>query len=171
MTIPNRLITERLILRHFCREDLPAFLEMSSDPEVIRYAQNEPLASLEEAWEVMQSATLKDYATHGYGRFAVELVESGQVIGFCGLKYLPEIDETELGYRLLTPYWGQGITTEAGKACIDFARDSLELSHIVSLILAENTASIRVAEKLGLVYENTIEFDGLEALRYVRRFE
>ena len=91
--------TGRLILRRFHEHDVEAFFQLCSRPAVIRYAQSTPVASLEEARELMKAAPFRDYATHGYGRFACVWKESGEVIGFSGLKYVPEIGDTELGYR------------------------------------------------------------------------
>ena len=100
------LDTGRLILRRFTLDDLQAFYLLCSRPEIIRYAQSTPLASLEEARVMMHAAPFHDYATYGYGRFACVWKESGEVIGFSGVKYVPEIGDTELGYRFLPEFWG-----------------------------------------------------------------
>ena len=101
-----------------------------------------------------------------YGRFAVELKSTGKFIGFAGLKYLPELDEVDLGYRFIKAEWGKGYATEAAKACIDFGFNQLKLSSIIALTLPENTASIRVPEKLNFEYIDTYIEDGLLAHKY-----
>ena len=83
--------TGRLILRRFDEGDLEAFYQLWSRPEIIRYAQSEPVASREQALQLMKAAPLHDYATHGYGRFACVWKATGDVIGFSGPKYLPEL--------------------------------------------------------------------------------
>jgi RimJ/RimL family protein N-acetyltransferase len=154
--------TGRLILRRFMPDDLPAFYELCSRPEIIRYAQSKPLASLEEARAFMHAAPFRDYATYGYGRFACVWKESGDVIGFSGVKYVPEIGDTELGYRFLPEFWGMGLATEAGQASIEFARVDLGLARLVALVHPENAASANVLTKLGFVIEKQLRYSGLQ---------
>lgn len=153
--------TSRLILRRFTLDDLPGFYQLVSRPEIIRYAQNTPVASVEEARELMQRAPFHDYSVYGYGRFACAWKETGEVIGFSGLKYVPEIGETELGYRFLPEFWGMGLATEAGRASIDFARVDLGLGRIVAMVHPDNVGSARVLAKLGFSIEKQIRYSGL----------
>jgi RimJ/RimL family protein N-acetyltransferase len=156
--------TGRLILRRFTLDDLRAFHQLASRPEIIRYAQSTPVASLEEARELMQAAPFHDYATYGYGRFACVWKETGDVIGFSGVKYVPEIGDTELGYRFFPEYWGRGLATEAGRASIEFARSDLGLTRLVAMVHPENVASARVVEKLGFSVEKKLAYSGLEGV-------
>ena len=153
--------TGRLVLRRFTLDDLPAFYQLCSRPEIIRYAQSTPVASLEKAREFMHAAPFRDYATYGYGRFACVWKESGEVIGFSGLKYVPEIADTELGYRFFPEFWGLGLATEAGRASIDFARSDLGLKRLVALVHPENVASASVLAKLGFAVEKQLRYSGL----------
>jgi ribosomal-protein-alanine N-acetyltransferase len=98
----------------------------------------------------------------GYGRFACVWKDTGEVIGFSGLKYLPEINDTELGYRFLPQFWGKGLATEAGRASIDFARTDLGLARLVGLVHPDNHDSAKVLTKLGFAVERTMRFSGLE---------
>ncbi len=164
--IRTHLETARLRLRLFTRDDVQIMFELSSDPEVIKYAEAHPVKSLHEAQQRLEQGPLADYEKYGYGRFAVELKETGRVIGFCGIKYLPEIELPEVGYRYLKRYWGKGIGTEAARVCIDFARDDLKIEKLVALIIPENIASIRVAEKLGMTKGPLIHVFGVDALQY-----
>ncbi|MCX9155450.1 GNAT family N-acetyltransferase [Niveibacterium sp. 24ML] len=157
--------TERLRLRAWTEADLDVFYLLGTDPDAIRYAQREPYASRAHALEVLHAAPLRDYAEHGFGRFACEWKASGEVIGFSGLKYLPEFNEVELGYRFLPAWWGKGLATEAGQAGIAFARDTLELRRIISVILPENTASANVVRKLGLSFERSELYAPLDNAR------
>lgn len=164
--IRTELETERLHLRLFTYDDLQVMFDLNSDPEVIKYAEPEPLKDLLEAKKVLEEGPLADYRKYGYGRFAVELKQTGKVIGFCGIKYLPEIDLPEVGYRYLRKYWGRGIGTEAARACVEFARDDLNVQKLVALIIPENIASIRVAEKLGMKKGPMIQIFDVNALQY-----
>ncbi len=92
---------------------------------------------------------LRHRERHGYAPFAVWLGD--QLIGDFGLQRLEEGPEVELLYRLLPEAWGQGLATEAGEACIDFAFTVLRVSEVVAVIGADNLASQRLAERLGFV--------------------
>jgi len=153
--------TGRLVLRRFVPDDLDAFYELGSRPEIIRYAQSAPIASRDAALEFMKAAPFHDYATLGYGRFACVWKPTGAVIGFSGIKFVPEINDNELGYRFLPEFWGMGLATEAGRASIDFARSALGLKRLVALVHPENAASARVLGKLGFSIEKRIRFSGL----------
>lgn len=166
MEIRRNLETERLRLRHFTLDDVQAMFALNSDPEVIRYAEAEPARDLAEARLRLETGPLSDYAAYGYGRFAVEWKASGQVIGFCGIKYITELGLPEIGYRYLKPYWGRGIGTEAARVCVEFARHDLAIEKLIALIIPENTASIRLAEKLGMQRGPLIHIYDVDALQY-----
>ena len=163
--IRTELETTRLRLRLFTHDDLQIMFRLNTDPDVIKYADT-PAKDMEEVRQRLEQGPLSDYKKYGYGRFAVELKESGDVIGFCGIKYLPEIDLPEVGFRYLKEYWGRGIGTEAARVCVDFARDDLKIEKLIALIIPGNIASIRVAEKLGMAKGPLIHIYDEDALQY-----
>jgi RimJ/RimL family protein N-acetyltransferase len=151
--------TERLLLRRFSLADIEDFFELGSDPDVIRYAQPRPFADLDEARRFMQEAPLTDYEKYGYGRLAVILKQTDELIGFCGIKHLPQLGMDELGYRFKTRHWGKGYATEAGAATLAHARDELALKTIIALVLDGNEASANVARKLGMKFRSYVDFE------------
>ena len=163
--IRTELKTTRLRLRLFTHDDLQIMYRLSTDPDVIKYA-DKPARDMAEVKQRLEEGPLADYKKYGYGRFAVELKETGEVIGFCGVKYLPEIDLSEVGYRYLKEYWGRGIGTEAAGVCVEFARDDLKIKKLIALIVPENIASIRVAEKLGMSKGPLIHIYDTDAFQY-----
>ena len=156
--------TTRLEHRAFTPDDAEAFFMLNSHPEVMRFTGEPPLRSLVQAREAITN--YPDFNTVGYGRWACIDKESRAVIGFCGLKFLPELDAVDVGFRFLPKYWGQGLATEACSASIAFGFEVLQLERIFGLVLAENIASIRVLEKCGLQRNGTISYDGENALKY-----
>ena len=72
--------------------------------------------------------------------------------GWCGLKYLPETNEVDLGYRFMKKFWGNGYATEAALACIEYGFSNLDLHQVVGRALPGNIASIKVLEKCGMKY-------------------
>jgi len=163
--IRTQLETTRLRLRLFTPEDVPIMYRLCTDPDVIKYADT-PARDMDEARQRLQQGPLSDYKKYGYGRFAVELKETSNVIGFCGIKYLPEIDLPEVGFRYLKEYWGKGIGTEAARVCVDFARTDLKIKNLIALIMPENIASIKLAEKLGMERGPLIHIYDLDAYQY-----
>ncbi len=161
-------VTERLELRALTVDDSEAFFALNSHPEVMRFTGEPLLESLEEARDAL--AHYPDFDTIGYGRWGCVLKEDRQVIGFCGLKYLDDLDAVDLGYRLLPEYWGRGLATEACLASVRFGFDVLKLDRIIGLVLAENAASVRVLEKVGMRPDGEIIYEGLRVLQFsIRR--
>ena len=111
------------------------------------------MVDLQEMERRIVEHVLADYQKYGYGRLAIEWKATGQFVGFTGLKYLPNCQEIDLGYRLAKNFWGKGIATECGKASLDYGFHQLGLRRIIAIIMPQNTASFRVLEKLGFHYE------------------
>ena len=163
MKVKYILETPRLLLREFGEEDAPHFFELNEDPEVVRYTGDPPFASVEEARQFLLN--YDQYRKYGYGRWAVLLKPQDAKgiptwIGWCGLKYIPELEETDIGFRFYRRYWGQGYATEAARACLDYGFGPLGLNRIVGRAMEENGASVRVLEKIGLEFWK--EFDFME---------
>lgn len=152
--------TSRLILREFVEEDAEAIFEFGSNPKVQQYTGNKNLTSIEEASELIKEVWFKDYATYGYGRWAVIYKPHNKLIGFAGLKYLPEIKETDIGFRFLPEYWNQGIATEASKKIILYGFEVLKLKRIIGIAMKENIGSHKVLKKIGLTHYKEGEYDG-----------
>ncbi len=81
------------------------------------------------------------------------------MIGFSGIKHLPQIGMDELGYRYKERHWGKGYATEAGAANLAHAGEALGLDKIAALILDGNDASVNVATKLGKKFCSDVDFE------------
>jgi RimJ/RimL family protein N-acetyltransferase len=79
---------------------------------------------------------------------------------------LDDLGEVDLGYRLMTAYWGQGLATEASRACVSYGWQTLGLKRIVGLVDHENLRSVRVLKKVGFVFERMIEYRGQLVAQY-----
>lgn len=156
--------TARLTHRTFTVEDAEVFLALNSNPDVMRLTGEPPLESVAAAREAIDS--YPDFETVGFGRWACLLKETQTVIGFCGLKYLSDLDVVDVGYRFFPRYWGQGYATEACLASLQFGFETLDLGRIIGLVLPDNFASIRVLEKAGMKFDREFFYDGLSVLQY-----
>lgn len=150
--------TERIILREFVESDFEAVFECNSNPEVQKYTGDVILDSKEQAKRIIKDVWFEDYKKYGYGRWAVVYKEDARVIGFAGLKYLPELNETDLGYRILPKYWGKGLMTEIGREIIKYGFDNFGLDEIIAIAEPENIGSCKVLEKSGLKFYKVDEY-------------
>ncbi len=159
--------TDRRILREFTENDVAAFFEMGNNPLVTRYTGDPGFKNLDDALTCLRDRPLADYQRHGYGRWAVVLKATGQVIGFSGLKYLDDLQAVDIGYRLLPAFWGQGLATEAAAPAIRYGFETLHLNEIIGLVDPDNVASVKVLKKLGLTYVGMIKYRHGPAAKYV----
>ncbi|NOQ70601.1 MAG: GNAT family N-acetyltransferase [Crocinitomix sp.] len=152
--------TDRIILRRFNLNDFEAVYEFNSDPKVIKYTGDLILKSLEEAKELIKNVWLSDYEKFGYGRWATIYKPDNKIIGFAGLKYLPEMVETDLGFRFLPQYWNKGLATEISPEIISYGFNTLNLKRIIAIAEQENIGSNKVLEKIGMKQYKVADYEG-----------
>ena len=167
MTNSNLIIeTERLLIRPFKMEDIEPSYMMNLDADVSRYTGDGGIVSKKEIKRRVVENVFGDYEKYGFGWLAVELKGENKFIGFTGLKYLEDMDEVDLGYRFMKEYWGKGIATESGKACVSLGFNNLGLKRMIAMVFPENINSIRVLDKLNFEYEKDIIEDNQLAKIY-----
>lgn len=153
--------TKRLLLRNFHLLDCAALDVVFGDAEVMRFGPGVQDQAWVRNW--VRTCLENYYQTLGFGPWAVVKKASARLIGYCGLFYFPDIagrPEVEIGYRLARAAWGQGYATEAARAVQDYALEVLGLRRLVAIIDPQNTASLRVAEKIGMHFEQEIMLEG-----------
>ena len=163
---PPRLETDRLVLRALADEDFDRFAVICADPEVMRWVSvdGRPLAR-PQAWRAM-AMLVGHWALRGYGQWAVVEKATGAFIGRAGLWNPEGWPGLEVGWFFDRARWGNGFATEAARAALAWAFDTLDARHVISVIHPANAASIRVAERIGETFERTIVLDGLELAIY-----
>lgn len=165
MPIPT-IETLRLILRPFYENDAQSLYNILQEEGVLRYFPNPTPPALEKAAKVI-SDQLEQWQRYGYAWWAVTLKSDHTFIGWCGLQFLPETNETEVGYLLGKPWWGKGYATEAAATSLQYAFTQLNMKQIIALVHPENKASIRVIEKLGMDFVDATQYFGMNILRYI----
>ena len=160
------LETPRLILREFTPDDADALALVLSDPETMRFY---PSAFDRAGVEQWIARNMERYTKDGHGLWAMVLKSSAEIVGDCGLtiQEVDGVDEVEVGYHVRRDLWGQGLATEAARACRDFGFARLPVERVISLIRPENLPSRRVAEKNGMTVWKEILWRGLPHLVYV----
>ncbi len=159
-----RIETERLYLRESTIEDAELAYALNLDPDVVKYTGDPPFISVEEARIFL--ANYDAYEKYGMGRWYMFLKDTDEFVGWCGLKYSPKLNEVDLGYRLLKKHWNKGYASESAKACLEYGFVTLGLEEIVARADKANPASIKVMQKIGMIYKGETNFDGEEGVIY-----
>lgn len=154
--------TERLLMREFIDTDDIGMFALDSNPEVHRYLGNDPVKDIAKSREII-SAIQRQYIDNGIGRWAVILKETGEFIGWCGLKVEKNTNGHErfydLGYRFIPKFWGKGYGYESAKAFVDFGFNEMKLDKICACFEHGNTGSQRIMEKCGFHFVNDFTGD------------
>ena len=157
--------TFHLILRSLQSNDAKVMYQIYQTEGVLRYFPNPSPPSLEKV-ERFITGQQAHWEKYSYGNWGIVPKDKSETIGWAGLQYLPELDETEVGFLLDKPFWGKGYATEAAQACVRFGFEEIKLNHLIALVHSENLASRRVIEKCGMSYMNTLTLWGIELMRF-----
>jgi RimJ/RimL family protein N-acetyltransferase len=153
--------TQRLRLRSWDEADADRFYAVMNDADVMRYLGGvQSPATWRAAYDRLQSYQ-RDL---GFTFWIVERLDDGDLLGFCGLKRVnyegaPNPGEVEIGWRLRTSAWGQGIAFEAATAVLDLAFARFAAPRVVAITAAANLASQTLMERLGMTYDASLDFD------------
>ncbi len=169
--------TDRLIIRNWIpEEDAEQAFQIYSDPEVTRFLITK-VDSVESSLNLLQRwVTKATLQSNGTGLWAIIIKETGEIVGMIGLIQLQDEDENltqdyEIGWHLKKSAWGKGYATEAAKAILDYGFKVLKLTTIYAIARPENTASLRLIQRLGMIpigrttryYKTELEMFKLEA--------
>ncbi|GAA3222696.1 GNAT family N-acetyltransferase [Actinocorallia longicatena] len=157
------LRTERLLLSPLAERHLEAEIHLYSDPEVLRFLSTRTPTSDEAAASHRRRLTMAE-KVDGLGFWIAHLSEAGEEGEFVGLLMLPpahgpdQPDDPavcDLGYRLLRRHWGRGLASEASRALLRHAFDTIGQSRVIAQTMTANLGSRRVLEAIGMRYVRT----------------
>jgi RimJ/RimL family protein N-acetyltransferase len=164
---PLPLTTERLSIRLLQEDDLDGLYRIYGDPDAMRYVGSTGQARSREQTARNLTQFIADREKHGYGLWATDLRETGQMIGMCGLLPVEGTGpDVEVVYVLERPAWGQGYATEMARACLDAGFGPFGLERIIALAYPENGPSIRVMQKAGMHPAGTMQAHGHDLVCY-----
>lgn len=140
--------TVRLRFRAMTPADLDDLAALLGDPVVMAYYPAPRTRGDAASWIERNQ---RRYATDGFGLWVIETHE-GEFLGDCGLTWqdVNGVATLEVGYHVRADRQGRGHATEAAAACRDLARARVDTTRLVALVHPDNTASRRVAEKIGM---------------------
>lgn len=162
---PADITTTRVRLRQWSAEDAPALAGLFDDPLVNRFINDGRPITIESAQHFCDRYA-RMRRERGWCRWALEVAaEPGLLAGFCGYgcTFAPEI---ELGWTLAPRWWGHGLATEAGRAALEYGFNTVGFARVVSAVDPDNHRSARVARRLGMQPDGTIEFEGHPLTRF-----
>lgn len=157
--------SERLYLRELSVNDSIHFYKINMDPDVLKYTGDEPFKNLNEAKEFIKNY-INQYKNYRMGRWAVCLNSTKEMIGWCGLKFRPENNFVDVGYRFYKTQWNKGYATEATLLALKYGFNELNLNEIVAHVHYDNNASHNVVLKSGLKFTKSIIYDNKPARFY-----
>ncbi len=150
------LSTPRLVLRRWRPEDRAPFAALNADPEVMEHFPA-PLSRAES--DAFVDRIEAGFAEHGFGLWAVEVVATGEFVGFTGLSRPRFMPGVEVGWRLARPAWGHGYASEAARAAVRHGFEAVGLPEIVSFTVPANVRSHAVMRRIGMTRDPDGDFD------------
>ena len=148
--------TTRLELDEMTPGDAEFILQLLNDPAFIHNVGDRGVYSIDGAKTYIRDRLIAHYREHGYGLYKVILKEIGQPVGMSGLVKRDFYDDPDVGFAFLAQYRSRGYAFESTAAVLQHARQELGLERIIAVTTAENRASIRLLEKIGLSFEKTV---------------
>jgi len=159
------ITTQHLTLRPLTLDDLPALFRVFGGEDMLKYFPNPNPPTIERVQKMIENQT-QHWEEHGLGWWAVVPNGETEPAGWNGLQYLPETNETEVGYMLSRKFWGKGYSTEGARAGLEFGFNTLGLDQIVGLAHPENLASQNVLLKCGMKFMYQASYFGMDMFRY-----
>jgi RimJ/RimL family protein N-acetyltransferase len=145
------LHSQRLLIRNFRESDLESFLAYRNVAEVAMYQGWEVPYPREHAIKLIDQ--MKDMQSPKAGHWlqlAIELKETGQMIGDLGLRVNAEdARQAVIGFTIAPEHWRKGYAVEAITTLLEFLFDDLDLHRVSADCDVENTSSWRTLERAG----------------------
>ncbi len=156
----NIIETERLTLREFTTADTQFIIQLLNSPGWLEFIGDRNVKTEEQAVNYLLNGPVKSYRENGFGLSLVESKESKTPIGMCGLIKRDHLDNPDIGFAFLPEFTGNGFAYEIVKATMDYAKDVLNISTVLAVTVPANEKSIKLLEKIGLKFYETITFPG-----------
>lgn len=161
------LETERLLMRPLELSDADVMFKMDSNPNVHTYLWKIPVQTVEDSIKIIEYIHAQ-YQRSNIGRFATILKETGEFIGWTGIKYIDNHVENgntnffDYGYRLDEKFWGKGYATEASYAWLDYGFNDMKIEIMNAYAHHANGASNHILGKIGMsLIEDYPDKDGV----------
>ena len=155
------LETARLSLHRLSAGDAEFLLELLNEAPFLRNVGDKGVRTADDARRYVLEGPVASYERFGFGLYRVDLKESGEPVGICGLLKRDSLEDVDIGFALLERHWSRGYALEAASAVMDYGRAAFGLTRIVAITTLDNDGSIRVLGKLGLRFERVVNLPDL----------
>jgi ribosomal-protein-alanine N-acetyltransferase len=162
------LETSRLLLRRLKPEDAEPLFDVVGDPKVMEFWAPGPDKTIRQTIERIRAIN-KHWDVHGFGDWALIEKTQNRLIGFCGLHFIADMKEVNVGYAIKRSKWQLGYGTEIVKLILDFGFNVLGLHEVVAVIDPRNQASIRLIQKCDLRYWKEGSYMGRARVIYQKK--
>jgi RimJ/RimL family protein N-acetyltransferase len=151
------LETERLRLRHLSPEtDGEFILKLVNEPPFLKYIGDKGVRTLDDAHAYIRNGPVKSYEQHGFGLYKVEVKETEEAVGICGLVKRDTLPDADIGFAFLAEHWQKGYAYESAAAVMRYAREELRRDRILAITTPDNEASAKLLGKIGLKFDRLI---------------
>lgn len=154
--VPQTIETERLVLRQFQEHDWKDLHHYYNSAEATKYTVGRAFTE-GETWRTLCSM-IGHWHLRGYGPYALADKISDTVMGICGFWFPNDWPSPEIKWALSPKYWGKGYASEAARSIQKVGKEYLPDISLISLIHAENTGSIKLAQAVGATFEKEMSF-------------
>ena len=152
----NVLETDRLTLRRITTDDAPVILALVNDPAWLENIGDRGVRTLDDARAYIEKGPVAMYQRCGFGLYLAVRKADGAAIGMAGLIKRDTLDDVDVGFAFFPEYRGHGYAYEAAAAVVAYGKRVLGLERIVAITSPTNARSIKVLEKVGLVFERSL---------------
>ena len=149
--------TRRLKIRQLSEDDAAFIFELVNQPAWLAHIGDKNVHSLTDAENYIINGPVSMYTKYGFGLYLVELLSNAKAIGICGLIKRENLPEPDIGFAFLSEHWQKGYAYESANAIISDAIGRQEIKYILAITTLHNHLSIKLLDKLGFVFDKTIE--------------
>jgi len=151
------LETQRLRLSKLSTADAPFIVELLNDQAFLRYIGDRGVRNIDDACRYILTGPVAMYEEHGFGLWKVELRDTGEPIGMCGLLKRDTLPDVDIGFAFLPQFRSQGYGLEGARAVMDYGRRVVGLKRIVAITSLNNESSASLLGKVGFRFERLME--------------
>lgn len=155
--LPERARSARLDLRLLGPNDAELMVTVLNDPDFIEHVGDRGVRGVGEARRYIEQGAMATYERTGLGVYRLEVAETGDAAGICGLFKREWLPEPDLGFALLPAHRGRGYAIEAARTVLDLGFGVLRLPRIAAITSAGNAVSVGVLERAGLQFERWVQ--------------
>jgi len=148
--------TPRLRLRRMTTDDAAFMFELLNQPSFLRFIGDRKARDLDGARAYITERVIAAWDQQGFGMDVMELADTGEPVGICGLVKRPTLAEVDVGYAMLERHWGRGYAREAVGAVLRHAAGSLKLQRVLAITSPDNEASMALLRDLGFLEQERL---------------